>query len=76
MGVIELTNDDYTCGELKKPWPTSNLITDEIERTNVIPYNGHIYLFVAAHSNKCTLVAGNKDLQNRDYMLSFHAQKH
>ncbi|WP_414501699.1 glycoside hydrolase family 68 protein [Zymobacter sp. IVIA_5232.4 C2] len=75
VGVIELTNDDYTYGEFKKPWLTSNLVTDEIERINVVPHNGHIYLFVAAHGNKCTLVAGNEDLKNRDYMLGFRAKE-
>ena len=75
VGVLELTNDDYTYGEFKRPWLTSNLVTDEIERINVIPHHGHIYLFVAAHGNKCTLVNKNGDLQNRDYMLGFRAQE-
>lgn len=75
VGVIELTNDDYTFGEFKKPWLTSNLVTDEIERINVVPHDGHIYLFVAAHGNKCTLVTDKSDLQNRDYMLGFRAKE-
>lgn len=75
VGVIELTNDDYTFGEFKKPWLTTNLVTDEIERINIIPKDGYIYLFVAAHGNKCTLITGNSDLQNRDYMLGFRAKE-
>lgn len=73
VGVIELTNDEYTFGEFQAPWLTSNLVTDEIERINVIPYDGGVYLFVAAHGNKCTLVYHNSDLANRDYLLGFRA---
>lgn len=74
VGVLELTNQDYTFGMLMHPWLTTNLVTDEIERINVIANQGFIYLFVVAHGNKCSVVNSNPDLINRDYMIGFRAQ--
>lgn len=71
VGVIELTDSNYTFGEFQEPLLTSNLVTDEIERINVVEHLGKYYLFVAAHGNKCTVVAHNEDLVNRDFMLGF-----
>lgn len=75
VGVIELTNDNYTFGEFLDPLLCANLITDEIERINVIEHKDKYYLFVVAHGNKCTLNAHNEDLINRDFMLGFVADK-
>ena len=74
VGVLELTNQDYTFGSLMHPWLTANLVTDEIERINVIANQGSIYLFVVAHGNKCSALNNNPDLINRDYMIGFRAQ--
>lgn len=73
VGVIELTNDDYTFGVFRDPWLTTNLVTDEIERINVVYHQGHTYLFVVGHGNKFTAVNKNEDLTNRDFMLGFRA---
>ena len=74
VGVLELTNADYTYGIFMPPWMTTNLVTDEIERINLLPCNGSLYLFVVAHGNKCTLLSENADLMNRDYMIGFRAK--
>ena len=73
VGVIELMDDNYTFAEFKPPWLTANLVTDEIERINIIDYDNHVYLFVVGHGNKNTMVSGNSDLNNLDYMLGFRA---
>ena len=74
VGVLELTNAEYTYGTFLQPWLATNLVTDEIERINLLPINGYFYLFVVAHGNKCTLLSKNEDLTNRDYMLGFRAR--
>lgn len=73
VGVLELTNADYTFGAFLHPWLTANLVTDEIERINVLWQDEHVYLFVVMHGNKCALMSENPDLQNRDFMLGFRA---
>jgi levansucrase len=44
IGIIEL-NDDYSLKSVMKPLVTANLVTDEIERPNVVKINGKWYLF-------------------------------
>lgn len=75
VGIIELTNDDYTFGTFLRPWLTANLVTDEIERIKVIRHQDHVYLFCAGHGNKNALNSENGDLINRDYMLGFRAKE-
>lgn len=75
IGVIELTNKDYTYGEFKEPWLKANLVTDEIERINLIVHQGKFYLFAVGHGNKNTLVAQNSELTNFDYLIGFRADK-
>lgn len=75
VGVLELTNKEYTFGTFLHPWLTANLVTDEIERINVFWHQEHVYLCVVMHGNKCALVSENPDLQNRDYMLGFRASR-
>ena len=74
IGVIELTNEDYTYGVFRKPLVTSNLVTDEIERINAFHKDGKFYLFCCGHGNKNALNKENPDLVNRDYMLGFVAK--
>lgn len=71
IGVIELTNSDYTYGIFRKPLVTSNLVTDEIERINAFHKDGKFYLFCCGHGNKNALNKENSDLVNRDYMVGF-----
>ena len=75
VGVMELTNADYTFGSFCHPWLTGNLVADEIERINVVRHQGHIYLFVVAHGDKCALLSSKPDLLNRDFMLGFRAKR-
>ncbi|BBG29984.1 uncharacterized protein conserved in bacteria [Zymobacter palmae] len=73
IGIIELTDDEGTFGQFQAPWLTANLVTDEIERINVVDHDGHVYLFCVGHGNKNALNMENADLTNRDYMLGFRA---
>ena len=71
VGVLELTNADYTLGSFCHPWLTGNLVADEIERINVFHHQGHIDLFVVAHGDQCALLSSKPDLLNWDFMLGF-----
>lgn len=73
VGVFEFTTGKYTFGRFLKPWLTSNLVTDEIERINVMVVKGKYYLFVAGHGNKNSMLSVKPELQNVDYMLGFQA---
>lgn len=75
IGIIELVNDENTFGIFHKPWLVSNLVTDEIERINVIEEKGGVYLFCAGHGNKNALNKENSDLVNRDYLLGFRSNR-
>lgn len=75
VGVLELTNANYTFGSFCHPWLTTNLVADEIERINVIWHQNHVYLFVVAHGQKCSVLSQNPDLLNRDFMLGFRAKR-
>ena len=74
IGIFQFTDSEYTSGHFLNPWLTANLVTDEIERINIIPYDGAIYLFATSHGNKCTLLTDKSDLKNRDYLLGFRAE--
>lgn len=74
IGLIELTDEQGTFGTFLPPLLTSNLVTDEIERINIVFHEGHYYLFCVGHGNKNTLVSENPDLVNRDYMLGFRGK--
>ena len=73
IGIIELTDEEGTFGQFHAPWLTANLVTDEIERINIINHDGHVYLFCVGHGNKNALNSENAELINRDYMLGFRA---
>lgn len=75
VGVMELKTQDYTFGVFRKPWLTTNLVTDEIERINVIRCGGKICLFVDGHGNKNSLASRKPELVNFDYMLGFVADE-
>ncbi|MCQ2011132.1 glycoside hydrolase family 68 protein [Sporolactobacillus sp. STSJ-5] len=68
VGVLKLSSE-RTKADFLPPLLTSNLVTDEIERINVIVRGDLYYLFVVTHGNKMT-VDGN-DLVNRDFMIGF-----
>lgn len=74
IGILEFTDDENTFVEFMPPLLTANLVTDEIERINIIDHDGHVYLFCVGHGNKNTLVTHNDDLSNRDYLLGFRGK--
>lgn len=74
VGVIQLTSAEYTFGVFQKPWLASNLVTDEIERINLMVVDGAYYLFVAGHGNKNAMTDKLPWLTNVDYMLGFRAE--
>lgn len=74
IGIIELTNDDMTYGRRLQPWLVFNLVTDEVERINLIRHDGHLYLFTTCHGNKLSTNT-NDDMVNRDLMLGFRADR-
>lgn len=74
IGLIELTNNEGTFGQFLPPLLSANLVTDEIERINIVFHEEHYYLFCVGHGNKNTLVSEKPDLTNRDYMLGFRAK--
>lgn len=71
VGVFELTDPENTFGVFHKPWLVANLVTDEIERINLMVLDGKYYLFVAGHGNKNSMVGELPWLKNLDYMLGF-----
>lgn len=76
VGVIELTNELGTFGIRRAPWLVTNLLTDEIERINVIYHQDHYYLFCVCHGNKHSLNAENPEFfVNRDFLLGWRAKE-
>ncbi len=74
IGILEFKDDNNTYVELMPPLLVANLVTDEIERINVIDHDGHVYLFCVGHGNKNTLVDHDDSLTNRDYLLGFRGK--
>ena len=75
VGVIELTNDEYTFGVFHEPLLVANTTTDEIERINVIYDSGYYYLFVCGHLNKFTTSNDDPEQINVDVMLGFRSKE-
>lgn len=72
IGIIEL-DDNMVYGRRLKPWVVFNLVTDEVERINLIRHDGGLYLFTTCHGNKLS-VNTKEDMVNRDVMLGFRAE--
>lgn len=75
VGVMEFTDADGRFGNFLKPWLTTNLVTDEIERITVIRKGNYYYLFGVVHGNKMTQNVHNPDLVNRDFLIGFRASR-
>lgn len=71
VGIVELTNPSYQTISYLPPLLTTNLVTDEIERINMIVHDGSYYLFCVTRGRKMTLV--NAAIQNSVFMLGFRA---
>ncbi|MCC5467582.1 glycoside hydrolase family 68 protein [Pelosinus baikalensis] len=73
IGVAEFTNDILTDCAFHEPLLTANLVSDEIERINVIHKDGKYYLYTTCHGNKMS-IKGN-DLENRDFLIGFYSDE-
>lgn len=51
----------------------ANLVTDEIERINLIEHEDHYFLFFTTHSNK--MAFNGENMINRDMMIGFRSKK-
>lgn len=71
VGIAELTDASYRSMNYLPPLLTTNLVTDEIERVNVLMHDDHYYLFCVTRGSKMTLV--NAATQNSVFMLGFRA---
>ena len=74
VGVFKLTTPEYTFGVFQRPWLCANLVTDEIERINLMVIDDQYYLFVAGHGNKNSMLSELPALANVDYMLGFRSE--
>ena len=74
VGVFKLSTSEYTFGTFHRPWLVTNLVTDEIERINLMVIDDAYYLFVAGHGNKNSMLSEIPFLSNLDYMLGFRAE--
>lgn len=71
IGIAELTDDAYHTIAYQPPLLTTNLVTDEIERVNIVVHDGGYYLFCVTRGRKMTLV--NAATQYSVFMLGFRA---
>lgn len=71
IGIAEFTDESYQNLTYLPPLLTTNLVTDEIERVNVIVHDGSYYLFCVTRGRKMTLV--NAATQYSVFMLGFRA---
>ena len=74
VGIFRLTTPSYTFGVFQRPWLCANLVTDEIERINLMVIDDQYYLFVAGHGNKNAMLSDMPSLGNLDYMLGFRSE--
>ena len=71
IGIAEFTNGDYHTLNYLPPLLTTNLVTDEIERPNLVTYQGRYYLFCVTRSHNMTVAS--KDSAVSVFMLGFCA---
>ncbi|AFS39644.1 glycoside hydrolase family 68 protein [Leuconostoc gelidum] len=62
LGLVRLTNvqDNPTVDHVYGPLITSNIVTDEIERANIVPLNGKYYLFTDTRVSKSSLESSGR----------------
>lgn len=71
IGIAELTDNTYRTIKYLPPLLTANLVTDEIERANIIVHKGGYYLFCVTRARKMTLT--NDAILDSAFMLGFRA---
>lgn len=71
VGIAEFTDATYQTSSYLPPLLTANLVTDEIERINILTHDGGYYLFCTTRGTKMTLV--NAATQYSVFMLGFRA---
>lgn len=71
IGIAELTDGSYRSLQYLPPLLTSNLVTDEIERANIVTYKGGYYVFCVTRARKMTIT--NSAITDSAFMLGFRA---
>lgn len=71
IGIAEFTNDGYTNVRFLPPLLTSNLVTDEIERVNMLKLKEGYYLFCIGRVSKMAMSCDA--LERCTFMLGFRA---
>ena len=72
IGIAELTNDGYTAVRFMPPLLTSNLVTDEIERVNLLKVKDDYYLFCIGRVSKMAMSC--EALERSTFMLGFRSR--
>lgn len=72
VGMAVLRDHQFRQAQFLPPILTSNLVTDEIERVNVIFRDGSYYLYFVSHTNK--MAFDGDDMVNRDLLLGFRSR--
>lgn len=71
IGIVELTNDSYSAVRFLPPLLTSNLVTDEIERVNMLKVKDDYYLFCIGRVSKMAMSC--EALERSTFMLGFRS---
>ncbi|WP_180676524.1 glycoside hydrolase family 68 protein, partial [Leuconostoc citreum] len=74
LGLLRLTQEQNnpTVTQIYDPLVTSNMVTDEIERANIVPLNGKYYLFTDTRLEKSSLGSNwNKSTASDIAMLGY-----
>lgn len=71
IGIAELTNDGYTAVNFLPPLLSSNLVTDEIERVNIMKVKNDYYLFCIGRVSKMAMSC--EALERSSFMLGFRS---
>ncbi|BBG31424.1 glycoside hydrolase family 68 protein [Zymobacter palmae] len=72
IGIAELTNEGYTAARFLPPLLTSNLVTDEIERVNMLKIKDDYYLFCIGRVSKMAMSC--EALERSTFMLGFRSR--
>lgn len=72
VGIAVFRDRQFRRAQFLPPIMTTNLVTDEIERINVIFREGSYYLYFVSHTNK--MAVDGEDMINRDLLLGFRSR--
>lgn len=69
IGIATLSGEHYTQTQLMPPLLTSNLVSDEIERINMVYRQGRYYLYFIARGSM--MATTRPDIINRNFLIGF-----